>query len=436
MSRIFLGFFYSCLLSFLFSPAASPQATDPSAAPLREVRADGLKFLSQAQVVSLSGLTPGTQVSKKDLQAAADVLLRSGLFSKVGFNFQSRTDGVYLTFHVVEAPRLPAYFDNIPWFGDSELADAIRAKLPFFDGTLPEGGAVVEQAADAVKALLESHALNVALEHAVQPNPLGDGNVQAFRIVGASLQISQIEFGDPQLMASKAVQQRLSDIRNKPYSRSTIDVFLSEQIRPIYQQQGYLRAKLGPPEVHLTGNPNQKLPSQIPVFVPIIPGAVYHWNGVEWKGNTLISSVTLTSLIGLKSGDVANGLTIEGAWQRVGEEYGQRGYLECKVDPVPSYDDAEHTISYNVAIQEGAAFRFHALLITGMSLSGERLIQQAWTMKPGDIFDKKVFEQFLTNLESHRELIFKDLPVRYTEVGHWLETDQPKGTVDVLLDFK
>lgn len=436
MRGLLFGFLCSCLLSLWFSPAAFPQAADATAAPLREIRADGAKILNQAQIISLSGLTAGTPVTKKDLQSAADVLLRTGLFSKVGFNFQSRPDGVYLIFHVVEAPRLPVYFDNIPWFSDSELAGAIRAKLPLFDNTLPEAGTVVEQAADAVKALLETHSLNVALEHATQPNPLGDGNVQVFRIVGASLQISQIEFGDPQLTASKAVQQRLSDIRNKPYSRSTIDLFLSEQIRPVYQQQGYLRAQLGPPEVHLTGNPNQKLPSQIPVFIPITPGPVYHWKGAEWKGNTLIPSVTLTSLIGLKPGDVANGVAIEGGWQRVSEEYGQRGYLECKVDAVPSYDDAEHTVSYTVAIQEGAAFRFHSLLLTGMSLSGERLIQQAWTMKPGDVFDKKIFEQFLANLESHKQLIFKELPVHYTEVGHWLETDQSKGTVDVLLDFK
>jgi len=35
----------------------------------------------------------------------------------------------------------PVYFDNIPWFYDLTLSDAIRSKFPFFDGTLPEAGA-------------------------------------------------------------------------------------------------------------------------------------------------------------------------------------------------------------------------------------------------------------------------------------------------------
>jgi hypothetical protein len=74
--------------------------------------------------------------------------------------------------------------------------------------------------------------------------------------------------------------------------------------------------------------------------------------------------------------------------------------------------------------------------ISGMSLAGERKIQEAWGLKPGDLFDKKVFEDFLLRLESKRETIFKDLPVHYDTVGHFLQTDAEKASVEVLLDFK
>jgi outer membrane protein assembly factor BamA len=140
--------------------------------------------------------------------------------------------------------------------------------------------------------------------------------------------------------------------------------------------------------------------------------------------------------MGLKVGDVANGQAIEGGWERVREEYGQRGYLEAKVTPVAAYDDAAHTASYEVSVVEGQVYRYGSMTISGMSLAGERMIQEAWTMKPGDLFDKKVFEDFLFKLESHRGLIFKDLPVHYDTVGHFLQTDAAKGTVEVLLDFK
>ena len=32
--------------------------------------------------------------------------------------------------------------------------------------------------------------------------------------------------------------------------------------------------------------------------------------------------------------------------------------------------------------------------------------------------------------------IFGEMPIHYTEFGHWLRPDTDKHTVDVLLDFK
>src|SRR5207253_4133073 len=111
------------------------QTSDAAIASLREVRVDGQKHLSDAQIAALTGLVVGSEIDRTDLQAAADKLVQTGLFSKVSYNFETRM-GVVVTYHVEESRRIPAYFDNIPWFADSELADAIRKKLPFFDGTL------------------------------------------------------------------------------------------------------------------------------------------------------------------------------------------------------------------------------------------------------------------------------------------------------------
>src|SRR5260370_36586886 len=179
---------------------SSPVATTPAAtAQLREIHADGLKSLPEPQVVTLTGLQPGAQTGKDDLQAAADKLVQSGLFAKVRYNFQSRPDGLLVTFHVEEAARVPAYFDNLPWFADSELNDAIRAKLPFYDGSLPEAGSVVDQAADAGSQFLVTHGLQAAVEHQLVANPIGDGTVQQFHINAEALHIASLQFTDPAL---------------------------------------------------------------------------------------------------------------------------------------------------------------------------------------------------------------------------------------------
>ncbi|MGH9677038.1 MAG: POTRA domain-containing protein, partial [Candidatus Acidiferrum sp.] len=412
------------------------QTLAQATATLREVHADGMKTIAEAQIVSLTKLLPGTQVARVDLQAAADQLIQTGLFSKVNYNFQTRTDGVGVIFHLEESPRVPVYFDNIPWFSDAELVDAIRKTLPFFDGTLPAAGSVVDQTAVAVNNFLTAHGLRVTVEHQAQPNPLGEGSVQAFQIVGAALHIAKLEFSDPSLASSRVIQAHLSEILGKPYSRLAIELFLSESVRPVFLQKGLLRAKLGPPEVRLTGNPNQKLPEQIPIYVPVASGPVYHWKGAEWSGNRALSTFTLAGALGLNPGDVADGMAIEGGWDRAREEYGHRGFLEARIDPQPSYDEQAHTVSYSAKVQEGPQFHFREFVFTGISLNGERRIRETWPIPPGEIFDKSQFEEYLITLQSHAARIFGDLPIHYDSVGHWLRTDAAKGTVDVLLDFK
>jgi outer membrane protein assembly factor BamA len=436
MRRHLLANIASLLL--LFFAAVCPMSTqtpDTATATLREVRVGGQKHLSEAQIAALTGLVAGSQVGRADLQAAADKLSKTGLFDKVTYNFETRT-GVIVTYHVEESPRIPAYFDNIPWFADSELADAMRKKLPYFDGTLPQAGGAVEDAADAIKELIASHGLQVTVEHQVTGNPMGDGTVQLFKVEGPALHIAKLEFSDSSLLASKAVQQHLTEIVGKPYSRMTIDLFLTEAIRPVYLRKGCLHPKLGPPEIRLTGNPNQKLPEEVPVFVPIDPGPVYHWKEVHWIGNVTVSEFTLNGDLGLKPGDVADGMQIEAGWDRVREDFGHHGYLDAKVDAGPSFDESAHTVSYSVTIHEGPQYRFGKMVLTGLSPAAEKKLHAAWPIPQGEIFDKAKYEEVLTKLQLHQEQIFGELPLHYESVGHWLQPDASTGTVDVLLDFK
>ncbi|HTQ98246.1 MAG TPA: POTRA domain-containing protein [Candidatus Acidoferrum sp.] len=423
--------FFPLLLLLALAPNSYSQT-----ATLKAIHSEGMKTFSEDQVATLSGLQIGSQVGRAELQDAANLLLRSGLFSKVNFKFDTHNNDVTVTYSVEESPRLAVLYDNFPWFDDSELTDAIKKDLPFYDGTLPETGTVVELAGNSLASFLAAHNLKAEIQHYVLANPLIDASEQQFVVSGVTQTISGVAFSDANLTNSLAVQQHLSEVRGKPYSRMTIDVFLAESIRPVYLETGNLRAKLGPAQVRLSGDPNKKFPEEIPVYVPCVPGAVYKWNDPVWEGNSAISSETLKRSMRLKPGDVANGMTIEGGWERVRGEYGHLGYLDAKIDPAPTFNDSANTVQYKVKIAEGKQYRFHEMTITGMSASGERMVRDAWTIKPGEVMDKTAFERLLLQLESKRETVFKDLPVHYDTVGHWLQTDPEKGTVDVLLDFK
>ena len=115
------------------------------------------------------------------------------------------------------------------------------------------------------------------------------------------------------------------------------------------------------------------------------------------------------------------------------DAYGKLGYLDVKVDPAPAYDDSSARVSYNVTITEGPQYRMGQLILTGLSMEGERRIRNAWRIPAGDVFDKDVYEQFLS---SGIAQAFIGLPVHYEKIGRFLQQDPKTGKVDVMIDFQ
>src|SRR5258705_3960543 len=153
---------FAACFAFLVSPLLRAQT-----ATLREVRAEGQKHLTEDQIASLTGLARGAQVGRKELQDAADALVRTGLFAKVNFKYDTHNDNLVVTFHIEENPRLPVSYDNFPWYSDSELDDALRKEIPFYDGHLPQAGQVVERAAAVLKAFVATRDPQGEITHQV-----------------------------------------------------------------------------------------------------------------------------------------------------------------------------------------------------------------------------------------------------------------------------
>jgi len=132
-------------------------------------------------------------------------------------------------------------------------------------------------------------------------------------------------------------------------------------------------------------------------------------------------------------GQIANGNRIELTWEHVRNAYGKLGYLDVNLTPAPVYDDKAATVSYSVSITEGPQYRMGELVLTGLSLEGERRIRNAWIIARDAVFDSNVYEQFIAGgiLQA-----FVGLPVHYDKIGHFLEKDPKTGRVDVLLDFQ
>ena len=422
------------LLATLAAAAQGPaRNTPPQTGKLVAIEATGSRRYTEAQIAEASGLHIGDSVDREAIQAGANRLAQLGLLSKVNYRYSSAGEDIRLQFQVEDAPTLPVSFDNFPWFTDEELTEALKQSVNLFDGTAPEQGSILDVMTDRLQKLLAARSIHASVERTPLALPAGGGMMQQFKVVGASLNIAAVQFSVALATESRRVQDRLSDLVGKPYSRFAVEVFTNEQVRPVYLECGHLRVRFGRPQARFTGDPNRPLPESVLVIVPIEAGPIFRWGGVEWRGNVAFPQPELDALVPLNTGEIADGVKIAGAWLRVQDEYARRGYLDAEIKPEAVFDDAAQHVSYRVSVTEGVQYRVGELVITGLSPAAERKLLEAWHLSPGQIFDRIYFDEFIA---SGIKKVFAASVVHFDEVGHWLRRNPAKRTVDVLLDFK
>ncbi len=141
----------------------------------------------------------------------------------------------------------------------------------------------------------------------------------------------------------------------------------------------------------------------------------------------------LGRLVDLKPNDPVDANRLALLVQHVEGLYRQRGYLDFKLDLKPHFDEKAARVSYTANINEGPQYHMGKLVLTGLSLEGERRIRKAWTIPPDAVFDESAYQDFLDN---GIKQAFAGLPVHYDKQGHFLQQDTIDAKVDVLLDFQ
>jgi len=409
--------------------AAQAQDADASG-KLASVKVIGSARYKPELLVPETGLSAGSMVTKADLQNGADRLARCGLFTNVNYRFFDTDAGVAAEYQVTDGPTLPVWFDNFPWFTDEELTAALKKEIPIFDGTAPGGGSVLHEMTNALERLLATRGVTSAVSAAMMTAPVTDRKVEQFHVDNVALNIGAVEFSDALAKNDRGLQQRLGDVVGQPYSRTLVQLFEFEQVRPVYAANAYLRAKFADPVARVTGT---GAAAHVTITAAIDPGPQYAWGGVLWSGNITETSAMLNPIVSLKNGDPADGMRIEALWDAVRDEYARNGFLDMTLTPVPQYDDFAKKVSYNVAINEGTQFRMGKLVLTGLSIEGEKRIRASWGIAPGAIFNKEIYEKFYaTGIKE----AFVGLPFHYEKVGRFVQEDPDHKTVDVMLDFQ
>ena len=419
-----------CAALFLLAPARPQQPADSANGKLASVSISGSKRYASQLIAPETGLSAGSNITKADLQNGADRLAQLGLFSNVQYRYATEDAGVRAEYQVTDAATLPVWFDNFPWFTDEEISAALRKDVPLFDGTAPESGSILHEITAALARLLATRGVHADVTNAIANAPVTDRRIQQFHVENAGVSISTIEFSDALARDDRGIHQRLADVVGQPYSRTLVELFEFEQVRPVYLAHGFLRVRFGEPAARVAGS---GVAAKATVAATVEPGPAFAFDGVSWTGNRAVSTAVLNSMVTLKTGDSVDGVKLEAMWDAARDEYATMGYLDMKLTPSPQFDDAARRVTYNVSISEGPQYHMGKLVLTGLSIEGEKRIRAAWGIAPGAVFNKDIYDEFV---DSGIKQAFAGLPFHYDKVGRFLQQDAGNGVVDVMLDFQ
>lgn len=405
---------------------------------LERIEFKGLERVKQEEAVEKTGLTPGQSVSIDDLDAVANRLLQSGLFKSLGYQITGTTDKAVVTFTVAEQTwAMPVAFDNFVWFTDEELRDAVKRKVPAFDGTAPEGGNVTEQIRLALQDLLRERKIEGTVTYDFSEDPLTHKVEHLFGVKGSGLRVCKINYQGTRALSEEALIQKSGGIFDNEYSRAFIQSFAESNLAQLYGERGYLRASFSPPKAK-PAEKSDECENGLAVSIYVDEGSIYVWNGAAWEGTQAFTAQELDAALGMRAREVANVVKIEKGLASVRRALGRKGYLNARVRAAREFDDTNRSVAYRFQVEEGDQYRMGDLFIEGLSESDANNVRGRWSILHGDAFDDSYLEQFAKKniAEFQRESLRNGRPLPPMKVEGKAERDDTKHVVNVTIVFK
>jgi outer membrane protein assembly factor BamA len=135
----------------------------------------------------------------------------------------------------------------------------------------------------------------------------------------------------------------------------------------------------------------------------------------------------------MKPHEVANQEKINAGLQAVLAAYSKQGFIDAAIRPAVSLDSDTRLVAYDAAIDEGIQYKMGELHITGLADKTAGDLLKKWPIKPGQLFDGTVPDEFVKKVAAPKiAQPGKAPPVVETQ----LKRDKENAKVDVTLAFR
>jgi outer membrane protein assembly factor BamA len=351
-------------------------------------------------------------------------------------SYRLRTSGDQATviFKVEEEKGMaaPVVFDNFVWFTDEELMNAIRRTVPAYDGTATDSA--VDGITRALQQLLEERKIPGHVMYMPSANLAGGDARHVFSVADVKIPICAIHYPGAAAINEDELLKNSKSLMTDDYTQSFVSAFAQANLIPLYRERAHLRARFRAPQARLEAGGASDCKNGVTVTVPVEEGLAYNWDKAEWGNNTALSAAELDAALGMKAGELANALKIDKGIRSVVAAYGTKGYLTARVEPVPSFEDANRRVTYRMEVKEGPQYRMGAINFTGISESASNRLKGKWALASREVYDNSYVDKFLKTAITPD--LFNEGEVAPKSAEAKIKLDDEKLTVDVTINFK
>lgn len=361
---------------------------------LQKIRVIGSQRFQESDLVAALGLKPGMMVSVDTLQQAGDRLMETGALASLQYKYVPVGTGIAVEYVVTDGSDfLPCRYDNIVWATPDELTKAVHEKVPLYDGTAPTSGDLLDQVSLAISQVLVKYGVVTKVRYELHTRGIG-GPIDAISFVSDTIRpkVQEVTLAGADLLTAQEKTDNTKRLIGDDYNATDVRDSIANGVSFLYGAKGYLRVKVREPQAKIVGDPLQAMVS---VTVPVSQGEQYRWASLSWTGNNAIATADLAKLVTFRAGDVVDRARLDMQLEQVRRAYKNKGYLAAKLDAAPAFNDQDHTVMYQLTVNEGALYRMGALHITGLDASVIQQLESKWELKPGDPYDADYLMAFL-----------------------------------------
>lgn len=153
-----------------------------------------------------------------------------------------------------------------------------------------------------------------------------------------------------------------------------------QHIEEVYQSQGFLSARVGPPELRELDN------DRAVVTIPVFEGPQTLIYDVEIRGNEVLSTLDILEGSTLRREAPFGYLPLEEESRRIRSLYAERGYIFAQIQPTVHFSPDRERAEVVIDIAERVPVRVGSIRVVGALRTSPGVIRDVLAFRPGDLY--------------------------------------------------